>query len=343
MYAQKAKAREKSRAVSNSVSQKKGNMKQSFGFVDNRPESVAQHKIADNRSNSSGGEIVQMVLDDAFTAVSSVNKITSDVWAVKYGGGDIIIKFKGDLAADVIADKALRDLGANAPESKLVAANTLFTGLNKKWFAPAPWMELRDRLKEMGTTQVLVADKLKGEALGTTATDKTDALSDQVVASTDFAKALGKVAAFDLLLGHQDRIILGALNLGNMMTLPSNSSTLQQIDNQIAENDTGLLVANLTNVANALKTGNTSTYGAAVHRSINLAMKDDPTIDSGFKVGHFDAALMSQVTILAGNLDELKASLTTADEITGTDAKAILKRNIARFETARTDAQAALR
>lgn len=56
MYAQVEKSKEnKSRAVANSVAQKKSNLKQSFGFVDNRPETSLQRKnrtIIDNSSNS---------------------------------------------------------------------------------------------------------------------------------------------------------------------------------------------------------------------------------------------------------------------------------------------------
>ena len=52
MYAQVEKPKEnKSRPVANSVAQKKGKGKHGFGFVDNRPEVVAQRKlqvIADN-------------------------------------------------------------------------------------------------------------------------------------------------------------------------------------------------------------------------------------------------------------------------------------------------------
>jgi hypothetical protein len=41
-----------SRAVANSVAQKKSNVKQGFGFVDNRPEAVAQWKLQDMTNNS---------------------------------------------------------------------------------------------------------------------------------------------------------------------------------------------------------------------------------------------------------------------------------------------------
>lgn len=46
MYAQVEKPKEnKSRAIANSVAQKKSNMKQGFGFEDNRPEAIAQRKL----------------------------------------------------------------------------------------------------------------------------------------------------------------------------------------------------------------------------------------------------------------------------------------------------------
>lgn len=46
MYEQAEKPKEnKSRSVSNSVTQKKGNGKQGFGFVDNRQEAIAQRKL----------------------------------------------------------------------------------------------------------------------------------------------------------------------------------------------------------------------------------------------------------------------------------------------------------
>lgn len=45
MYAQVEKSKEnKSRAIVNSITQKKSNVKQGFGFVDNRPEAIAQRK-----------------------------------------------------------------------------------------------------------------------------------------------------------------------------------------------------------------------------------------------------------------------------------------------------------
>lgn len=52
MYEKVVKPKEnKSRGVANSVSQKKSNEKQGFGFVDNRPEAIAQRKLQ-NQANS---------------------------------------------------------------------------------------------------------------------------------------------------------------------------------------------------------------------------------------------------------------------------------------------------
>lgn len=54
MYSQVEKQRgNKSRAVANSVAQKKSNGKQGFGFVDNRPDAVAQRKLQEMINNSS--------------------------------------------------------------------------------------------------------------------------------------------------------------------------------------------------------------------------------------------------------------------------------------------------
>ncbi len=54
MYAQVEKSREnKSRAVANSVAQKKSGGKQGFGFVDNRADAVAQRKIISLINNNS--------------------------------------------------------------------------------------------------------------------------------------------------------------------------------------------------------------------------------------------------------------------------------------------------
>jgi len=54
MYAQIEKPKEnKSRAVANSVVQKKNSAKQGFGFVDNRTEAVAQRKLQDIANNNS--------------------------------------------------------------------------------------------------------------------------------------------------------------------------------------------------------------------------------------------------------------------------------------------------
>lgn len=53
MYAQVEKPKEnKSRAVGNSVAQKKSSVKQRFGFVDNRPEAIAQRKLQETTENS---------------------------------------------------------------------------------------------------------------------------------------------------------------------------------------------------------------------------------------------------------------------------------------------------
>ncbi len=61
MYAQVEKKKEnKSRSVANSVAQKKSNGKQGLGFVDNRPEAVAQRKLSEITDNYSNSKTLQM-------------------------------------------------------------------------------------------------------------------------------------------------------------------------------------------------------------------------------------------------------------------------------------------
>lgn len=56
MYAQVDKAKEnKSKAVANPIAQKKNDLKQGFGFVDNRPESIAQRKMQNLTTRYSKG------------------------------------------------------------------------------------------------------------------------------------------------------------------------------------------------------------------------------------------------------------------------------------------------
>lgn len=58
MYEQVEKSKEnKSKAVSNSVTQKKSKGKQGFGFVDNRPNGIMQRKLIDIIKNTSKQKI----------------------------------------------------------------------------------------------------------------------------------------------------------------------------------------------------------------------------------------------------------------------------------------------
>jgi hypothetical protein len=70
MYAQVEKPKEhKSRAVANSATQKKGNGKQGFGFVDNRPKAVAQPKVPTIITSGSSKNIVQRQVGDSHTGL----------------------------------------------------------------------------------------------------------------------------------------------------------------------------------------------------------------------------------------------------------------------------------
>lgn len=71
MYAQVEKPKEnKSRAAANAVAQKKSDVKQGFGFVDNRPETVAQRilqKIANNNSQVATTQLKPKNIKDTHT------------------------------------------------------------------------------------------------------------------------------------------------------------------------------------------------------------------------------------------------------------------------------------
>ncbi len=61
MYEQVENPKEnKSRAVANSVAQKKSNGKQGFGFVDNRHESITQRKLQEMANRSQVNQVVQL-------------------------------------------------------------------------------------------------------------------------------------------------------------------------------------------------------------------------------------------------------------------------------------------
>lgn len=86
MYEQVEKPKEnKSRAVANSVTQKKSNVNQSFGFVDNRPEAIVQRKVqelADDYSsqqravqNEENKNTIQRVLIDYSATIFDSTKL----------------------------------------------------------------------------------------------------------------------------------------------------------------------------------------------------------------------------------------------------------------------------
>lgn len=63
MYAQVEKPKEnQSRAVANTAAQKKSNVKQGFGFVDNRPEVVAQRKLQEMTNKSPQATLISSLL-----------------------------------------------------------------------------------------------------------------------------------------------------------------------------------------------------------------------------------------------------------------------------------------
>ncbi len=83
MYAQVEKPKEnKSRAVANSVAQKKPGEKQGFGFVDNRPEAVAQRKLHELAKNSpqvkQTAQLQAMAVDSSAQQRHPIQKVESN-------------------------------------------------------------------------------------------------------------------------------------------------------------------------------------------------------------------------------------------------------------------------
>jgi len=106
MYAQEDKTKgNESKVVANSVGQKKSNVKQGFGFVDNRPEAVAQRTLHEKMDKSS-----RMLLQ-RFNSKSSVKvpacssgiiqRVTNPDTSKEYTSSDIETLYKsGDITVE---------------------------------------------------------------------------------------------------------------------------------------------------------------------------------------------------------------------------------------------------
>jgi hypothetical protein len=323
----------KTRSAADNLSKHEGNSEQALQFIDERPEAVAQRKLpeainhspralqlrsyqqmADNASRtrqlksdipSSTSAPVQREVNENLTNVTEVTAITAEVFSVTHEGGEVIIKFKGELVTDSIADNSLRAAGAAAPESKLVSAQFLLERLPAEGTGPGDTNALRAKLLERGDTPVYVAEKLKGEALGpdaSTVSEKTR----RFLADPRFAFDLGKVAAYDTLLGHQDRV-LGGLNFGNMFT--PKPIGLQQIDNQIQDNDFWIKRVGLDDLFQSFLENRGSVFAIKIARVIEGAHGV-----SGFPVGIFQEGFVTGLQQFLEKQGELMAYLKTQEE-----------------------------
>jgi len=258
MYEQVEKPKEnKSRAVVHSVN--KDNLREFHVLVDNRqkvtngmpeteknskrigPDTITQRRKSFRVSSNELGRdtVIQRNLDENLVNITNITKKTDDVYFVSHQGGEVVIKFKGDLGKDTVADGALKFMGHKAPESKLVSVHYLLQKIIGKEAGSAAGIELKKKLEDTGLLDVLVAEKIPGVALGDDATIPTDK-TKTFLNEPEFAFDLGNIAAIDLLLGHEDRILAG-LNFGNIMDTGNNSgSKLALIDNQI-ENNRGVI------------------------------------------------------------------------------------------------------
>lgn len=97
MYAQIEKPKEnKSRAVANSVAQKKSNVKEGFGFVDNRPEAVVQRRMQNQINKNLESKCIQ----DKITFASGDPVIQA---VLTIGGLE-----QGELTVDQVANNEIR-------------------------------------------------------------------------------------------------------------------------------------------------------------------------------------------------------------------------------------------
>ena len=122
MHEQVEKSKDnKSRAVANSVAQKKGVGKQGLGFMDNRPESLAQKKLQEMADSHS--QTIQ--LHPCKFVTKSARKHYDDGWGEKYD-----IEGDGSLKADVpdnVTGSGGIDLGwFDAPEDEQVKGDRRF-------------------------------------------------------------------------------------------------------------------------------------------------------------------------------------------------------------------------
>ncbi len=111
MYPKVEKPKEnKSRAVANSVAQKQSNVKQGFGFVENRPETVTQRKLQEfaNRSQTKQGAQLKSITAhnllpiQRYSEQESTN--SSDVKAVWGARKKMEIAIKSKMTHNVAVD-----------------------------------------------------------------------------------------------------------------------------------------------------------------------------------------------------------------------------------------------
>lgn len=106
MYAHVNKTKEnQSRAVATSISQKKNDGKQSFGFVDNRPENIALEKLL------SGGasQAIQRMHHNA----TDIDSRAIQLWKIRYQNLDTGTTVIAENSLKALPDEALQEIATN--------------------------------------------------------------------------------------------------------------------------------------------------------------------------------------------------------------------------------------
>jgi hypothetical protein len=172
MYAQENKSKEnKSRAAANNVGQKKSNVKQSFGFVDNRPEAVAQRQLQEIAKNITGAKqtqksgvrsniVMQLVRVDELPAIyNSFNTYFRDLALSKVKFKQALISYIHGKYPSVITRGVVADFLLNLTENDVISM--VVKQLREQGMDIAPGaMTLADQNLQDASKRIAIGDRV---------------------------------------------------------------------------------------------------------------------------------------------------------------------------------------
>lgn len=239
MYAQVKKTeKNKRRTVENAVAQKKSNVKQGFGFVDNRPMSKEENFIK-NGSVESGNQSIQRVIAPNWRNITQVDAKTESQIGVFFVTGadgiELVVKLEPDAGAEAFAADFISSMGGKAPEVLLSPKDSeltlqLLVGLAKISSINNSARLLLNNIQRFEGKNLLVMEKLSGSTMHESENPNLETFKNPA-----FIKSLGNLAAFDVMLANYDRLTMG-FNLGNIMH-DEETGTVTGIDQIARENE----------------------------------------------------------------------------------------------------------